>query len=325
MSSPSSYPQSPAVRLLYRRFIRLLPDYFSLRRHSSVESAAAELRFFLEDSSHMYEELKKTFPALASSAPSLSYRSSPDRFPLLVKEIVRRSFRSSPNASNPLNSHLSEAFKCYKKILSRYSFLAGPFSELSTHSTAVTNSIRITVNSSFFRDFALLAKGLSGNQQNNIKHEGEFYYFKYSIKIENLSSSECVQLMRRKWIITDSTGVNQTVEGDGVIGKQPILMPGDQYQYESGTPLQTPLGKMEGEYFFRILKDSKSDPTAPEESEFGSSIRTSNSNEERRRFVDLLERSADSDNSLIPSGSEFSARIAPFLLTVDKFHSRLRK
>jgi ApaG protein len=60
-----------------------------------------------------------------------------------------------------------------------------------------------------------------------------------------------VQLLRRKWIIQNGVGEVEVVEGDGVIGRQPILRPGENYEYISGAVLATPLGIMHGLYYFQ--------------------------------------------------------------------------
>jgi len=76
----------------------------------------------------------------------------------------------------------------------------------------------------------------------------EFVY-SYRITLFN-HNSFAVQLLRRVWIITDANGDVRTVEGEGVVGRQPVLYPGDSYQYVSGCNLSTPIGKMEGIYIF---------------------------------------------------------------------------
>ncbi len=76
----------------------------------------------------------------------------------------------------------------------------------------------------------------------------EFVY-SYRITLYN-HNSFAVQLLRRIWIISDANGDVKTVEGEGVVGRQPILYPGDSYQYVSGCNLATPIGKMEGLYIF---------------------------------------------------------------------------
>lgn len=73
------------------------------------------------------------------------------------------------------------------------------------------------------------------------------WFWAYHIRIENARAAP-VQLLRRHWIITDGRGQVQHVEGDGVVGDQPIIGPGDSYDYVSGCPLATPSGQMEGEY-----------------------------------------------------------------------------
>ncbi len=76
--------------------------------------------------------------------------------------------------------------------------------------------------------------------------EGKFVWA-YHVRIEN-KGQETVQLLRRTWRITDARGRTQTVHGDGVVGAQPVLAPGEAFEYTSGTPLETPSGFMTGAY-----------------------------------------------------------------------------
>ncbi len=69
----------------------------------------------------------------------------------------------------------------------------------------------------------------------------------YQIEVEN-HGEVTVQLLSRRWVITDATGRVETVEGPGVVGEQPTLKPGEAFRYVSGCPLQTPSGVMEGAY-----------------------------------------------------------------------------
>lgn len=73
------------------------------------------------------------------------------------------------------------------------------------------------------------------------------FVFAYRIEIQNESPYR-VQLLRRKWIIRDCTGLPKVVEGKGVVGEQPIIDPGDEYGYASGCNIRTPVGKMYGTY-----------------------------------------------------------------------------
>ena len=73
------------------------------------------------------------------------------------------------------------------------------------------------------------------------------YVWAYEVKIENLGQ-ETVQLINRHWSITNSLGQTQTVRGPGVVGEQPVLKPGEYFEYTSGTPLNTPSGLMSGIY-----------------------------------------------------------------------------
>ncbi len=73
------------------------------------------------------------------------------------------------------------------------------------------------------------------------------FMWAYRISIENQGRAAC-QLLRRTWVITDGRGRVQRVHGDGVVGQQPVLEPGETFEYTSGTPLETPSGFMVGTY-----------------------------------------------------------------------------
>jgi ApaG protein len=75
------------------------------------------------------------------------------------------------------------------------------------------------------------------------------WFWVYHIRIEN-GSHEQVQLVRRHWRITDARGTVSVVDGEGVVGEQPVLEPGQAHDYVSGCPLTTPHGTMEGFYTF---------------------------------------------------------------------------
>lgn len=75
----------------------------------------------------------------------------------------------------------------------------------------------------------------------------ERYVFAYTITLRNLGRFN-VQLLGRYWLITNSNGRQTEVQGEGVIGEQPIILPGSEFQYTSGAVLETPLGTMEGHY-----------------------------------------------------------------------------
>lgn len=73
------------------------------------------------------------------------------------------------------------------------------------------------------------------------------WFWAYHIRIEN-QSHQTVQLLTRHWIITDGRGSRHSVEGEGVVGEQPMIAPGASYDYVSGCPLATPTGSMQGSY-----------------------------------------------------------------------------
>ncbi len=76
------------------------------------------------------------------------------------------------------------------------------------------------------------------------------WFWVYHIRLEN-EGRQAVQLLTRHWRITDGRGMVNHVEGEGVVGEQPVLLPGQSHDYVSGCPLTTPHGSMEGHYTFR--------------------------------------------------------------------------
>lgn len=88
------------------------------------------------------------------------------------------------------------------------------------------------------------------------------YVFAYHVTIENHGTLPA-QLLSRHWIITDGNQQVQEVRGEGVIGEQPTIMPGEAYQYSSGTVLQTPVGSMHGSYQMIDATGLKFDATIP--------------------------------------------------------------
>jgi ApaG protein len=98
---------------------------------------------------------------------------------------------------------------------------------------AVTRQIEVTVEPSFMPERS------SADQQQ--------FFWSYTVIITN-SGAETVQLKTRHWIITDASGRKQEVKGEGVVGEQPVLAPGERFEYTSGVPLPTASGFMAGSY-----------------------------------------------------------------------------
>ena len=73
------------------------------------------------------------------------------------------------------------------------------------------------------------------------------WFWAYHIRLEN-DGDQTVQLLTRHWIITDGRGARHSVEGEGVVGEQPLIEPGGSFDYVSGCPLATPTGAMQGSY-----------------------------------------------------------------------------
>lgn len=100
---------------------------------------------------------------------------------------------------------------------------------------AITAGITVRVSASFLSEQSQITAGR--------------WFWAYHIRIEN-GGPDPVRLVTRHWRITDGNGRVNLVDGDGVVGEQPRLMPGDSHDYVSGCPLETPHGSMEGYYGF---------------------------------------------------------------------------
>jgi ApaG protein len=100
-------------------------------------------------------------------------------------------------------------------------------------SEALTHGIRVTVRSAFIPERS--------------DPERPFFFFAYRIRIAN-EGAVAAQLLTRHWYITDGTGAIEEVAGPGVVGQQPLLMPGEAFEYTSACPLPTPVGTMHGTY-----------------------------------------------------------------------------
>jgi len=88
------------------------------------------------------------------------------------------------------------------------------------------------------------------------------YVFAYTISIAN-TGTVSAQLISRHWIITDAENVTQEVKGLGVVGEQPLLRPGESFEYTSGTALATPVGTMRGSYQMVAEDGNKFDAEVP--------------------------------------------------------------
>jgi ApaG protein len=103
----------------------------------------------------------------------------------------------------------------------------------SERSEAVTRGVRVRVHVEYSPEH-------SAPQQSR-------WFFLYTISIAN-EGDDTVQLVNRHWVITDATGHVEEVKGPGVVGQQPVLEPGETFEYTSGCPLTVPFGTMQGTY-----------------------------------------------------------------------------
>ncbi|KAL8041985.1 hypothetical protein ABFX02_09G020600 [Erythranthe guttata] len=108
-----------------------------------------------------------------------------------------------------------------------------PYSLLKCSSDATTLGIRVQVRSVYIEGRSQPSKGL--------------YFFAYRIRVTN-NSDRPVQLLRRHWIIIDANGKTESVQGVGVIGEQPVILPKTGFEYSSACPLSTSSGRMEGDF-----------------------------------------------------------------------------
>lgn len=108
--------------------------------------------------------------------------------------------------------------------------------------TAITHDIRVHVETQY--------------QEEQSDPANDLFLFAYRITIEN-RGDHVIQLMRRHWFIFDSNGEAREVEGEGVVGQQPVLQPGDSHTYISACNLRSDMGKMCGTYLFSKLEDGQ--------------------------------------------------------------------
>ncbi|HVI99756.1 MAG TPA: Co2+/Mg2+ efflux protein ApaG [Sphingomonas sp.] len=88
------------------------------------------------------------------------------------------------------------------------------------------------------------------------------WFWAYHVRIEN-EGDQTVQLLTRHWVITDGRGARHAVEGEGVVGEQPMIEPGGSFDYVSGCPLATPTGIMQGTYHMAAEDGSSFDVEIP--------------------------------------------------------------
>lgn len=116
--------------------------------------------------------------------------------------------------------------------------------------TAISQGVKISIETVYQDKY-------SDASENN-------FMFAYSITIQNLTDQP-LQLLRRKWFIFDSSGETRTVEGEGVVGLQPIIVSNESYNYVSGCSLTSEVGSMRGFYIMKnILTDAELEVEIPE-------------------------------------------------------------
>ncbi len=119
---------------------------------------------------------------------------------------------------------------------------------MSELESATTEEIEVSVESFFLAE----QSDIANNE----------YAFAYRVHLKN-RGDRTVQLISRHWIITDSSGRESHVKGEGVVGQQPILAPDEEYEYVSGSQLESPLGTMHGTYQMRYETGEMFDAEIP--------------------------------------------------------------
>ena len=113
------------------------------------------------------------------------------------------------------------------------------------------------------KKYDITVRALSTFVPDQSDEEGSRYVFSYTVTIRN-SGTVAAQLISRHWIITDSNNQVQEVRGLGVIGEQPLLHPGETFEYTSGSALSTPVGTMRGSYQMVAEDGTKFEADIPE-------------------------------------------------------------
>jgi ApaG protein len=108
--------------------------------------------------------------------------------------------------------------------------------------TATTYNVKISVGTNY--------------EENMSDADNQLHVFSYEILIENLGD-EALHLLSRHWDIIDALGLNHDVDGEGVVGEKPVILPGDSYTYSSSCRLTTDAGKMYGNYTMRGLSTDR--------------------------------------------------------------------
>lgn len=114
--------------------------------------------------------------------------------------------------------------------------------------TATTRGLEVSVDAFYLEDQS--------------DQEANRYAFAYRVRLHN-RGEDTVQLISRHWVITDSSGNVRQVRGEGVVGRQPVLAPGEQYEYVSGSRLESPMGTMHGTYQMRTPGGDSFDAEIP--------------------------------------------------------------
>ncbi len=114
--------------------------------------------------------------------------------------------------------------------------------------TATTRGFEVSVESFYLEEHSV--------------PEEDRYTFAYRIRLRN-KGAETVQLISRHWVITDSTGEVTEVQGEGVVGEQPVLAPGEEHEYTSGSHLKSPMGTMQGTYQMQTASGETFDAEIP--------------------------------------------------------------
>ena len=198
------------------------PNEISKERQSLVKAIDAAVK---REDFKMAASCKRELEELNASDPFFVLNEQ------LKQSIAEQSFAEAARLKTAI-SELEKELGCSMPILDS--------KELSTTSNTVTRGIRIQIQSTY--------------RPNESAPQLGQWFFSYKVTISN-ESDRIVQIRSRQWVITDANGRQEEVKGTGVVGHQPILLPGKSFDYESACPLRTPTGFQEGSFGAWVLSE----------------------------------------------------------------------
>jgi ApaG protein len=309
----------PVIRSLYRQTLRSAAKYsqFSAGQPTHLEMLALfptmnwakfdEIKANSLKSMHNNERLQLTDPdssyqlfQLNSNLLLNTLHESHKLSQPFILDLVRGFYKFPLSKTNlTLEQRISLGFHGYKSLAQRVATLQFAHNSTSNLKTTVTTRTKYTEISVESRLFRVVKSSTASAQQNQ-------FCFAYFIKIKNITEDKTIQLQRRRWKITDLNGKIDLVEGEGVVGRRPILPPKSEYSYSSQAIISTAVGRQEGAYTFDMW-DCRSDFHEDRAEEVEINAAWNNASMQQ-----LLHQQQQSKNK--QAKEQFEAEVGPFLL-----------